>query len=59
MYAGDPNEDEGEQERDFKMMPVEKLLKYITLSYHTIPEFINESEKFNDTYDNDEMTRFI
>lgn len=41
------------------MEPIEDLLKYITLSYHTYPEYINESEKFNNTYDDDEMTKFI
>lgn len=41
------------------MEPVENLLQFIKLSYHTYPEYVNESEKFNNYYDDDEMTKFI
>lgn len=51
MYRKRPDDDDEPSKEDFKNFPVEKLLKYITFSYHTYPEFINESEKFNDTYD--------
>ena len=40
-------------------MPIEDLLDFVTLSSYTYPEFINESEKFETIYNEDEMLKIL
>lgn len=58
MKASDPDADE-KNKNSFKDLPIDELLDFVTLSSYTYPEFINESEKFETIYNEDEMLKIL
>lgn len=58
LKASSPEADE-KNTKSFKDMSIEDLLDFVTLSSYTYPEFINESEKFETIYNEDEMLKIL